>query len=136
MAPNAALTAIETGPFYAARIVLSDLGTKGGLVTDADARVLRRRRHRHRGPVRRRQHRARRSVAAFYPGPGVPLGTAMVVLVPRRPGHGEVTSTTRSWGRQCQNHLPHTLSHGVAMLYHSASMPGKPSTLFAFFSAR
>ncbi|SUA41455.1 3-oxosteroid 1-dehydrogenase [Nocardia africana] len=29
------------GPFYAAKIVPGDLGTKGGLVTDTAARVLR-----------------------------------------------------------------------------------------------
>jgi 3-oxosteroid 1-dehydrogenase len=39
--PNPCLTPIEQGPFYAAQVVLGDLGTKGGLVTDADARVLR-----------------------------------------------------------------------------------------------
>ena len=39
--PNKALTGVEQPPFYAARFVLSDLGTKGGLVTDADGRVLR-----------------------------------------------------------------------------------------------
>ncbi|WP_280345374.1 3-oxosteroid 1-dehydrogenase [Nocardia neocaledoniensis] len=39
--PNPNLGALETGPFYAARLVPGDLGTKGGLVTDAHARVLR-----------------------------------------------------------------------------------------------
>lgn len=34
------LVPIEKGPFHAAAFGLSDLGTKGGLVTDADARVL------------------------------------------------------------------------------------------------
>ncbi len=39
--PNKALTPLTQAPFYAARFVLSDLGTKGGLVTDAAGRVLR-----------------------------------------------------------------------------------------------
>lgn len=39
--PNPSLAPVATGPFYAGRIVLSDLGTKGGLVCDAEARVLR-----------------------------------------------------------------------------------------------
>ncbi|WP_280218082.1 3-oxosteroid 1-dehydrogenase, partial [Nocardia neocaledoniensis] len=39
--PNPNLGALENGPFYAARLVPGDLGTKGGLVTDAHARVLR-----------------------------------------------------------------------------------------------
>ncbi|PTR24899.1 3-oxosteroid 1-dehydrogenase [Rhodococcus sp. OK519] len=38
---NAAMDEIVKGPFYAVRIEAGDLGTKGGLVTDAEARVLR-----------------------------------------------------------------------------------------------
>ncbi|MBP2476635.1 3-oxosteroid 1-dehydrogenase [Crossiella equi] len=40
-APNACLTPIENGPYYAMKIVPGDLGTKGGMRTDARARVLR-----------------------------------------------------------------------------------------------
>ncbi len=39
--PNPCLAALEQGPFYAAKIVPGDLGTKGGLVTDTAGRVLR-----------------------------------------------------------------------------------------------
>src|SRR6185503_12440717 len=39
--PNPSLHAIDQGPFYAVKIVPGDLGTKGGLVTDERARVLR-----------------------------------------------------------------------------------------------
>jgi 3-oxosteroid 1-dehydrogenase len=39
--PNPNLAALARPPFYAARIVPGDLGTKGGLVTDERARVLR-----------------------------------------------------------------------------------------------
>jgi 3-oxosteroid 1-dehydrogenase len=39
--PNPSLHAIDEGPFYAVKIVPGDLGTKGGLVTDEKARVLR-----------------------------------------------------------------------------------------------
>ena len=38
--PNPCLAPISTGPFYAAQVVLSDLGTKGGVVCDESARVL------------------------------------------------------------------------------------------------
>jgi 3-oxosteroid 1-dehydrogenase len=38
---NPCLDEIVQGPFYAIRCEAGDLGTKGGLVTDADARVLR-----------------------------------------------------------------------------------------------
>lgn len=39
--PNPCLGAIEKGPFYAIEIYPGDLGTKGGMVTDNHARVLR-----------------------------------------------------------------------------------------------
>lgn len=39
--PNPSLGAIEKPPFYAVAIYPSDVGSAGGLVTDADARVLR-----------------------------------------------------------------------------------------------
>ncbi|MFD3425096.1 3-oxosteroid 1-dehydrogenase [Nocardia fluminea] len=39
--PNPNLGALATGPYYAARLVPGDLGTKGGLVTDTHSRVLR-----------------------------------------------------------------------------------------------
>jgi 3-oxosteroid 1-dehydrogenase len=39
--PNPSLHAIDQAPFYAVKIVPGDLGTKGGLVTDHRARVVR-----------------------------------------------------------------------------------------------
>jgi 3-oxosteroid 1-dehydrogenase len=39
--PNPSLHVIDEAPFYAVKIVPGDLGTKGGLVTDERARVLR-----------------------------------------------------------------------------------------------
>jgi 3-oxosteroid 1-dehydrogenase len=39
--PNPSLHAIDQAPFYAVKIVPGDLGTKGGLVTDERARVVR-----------------------------------------------------------------------------------------------
>ncbi|RNL60608.1 FAD-dependent oxidoreductase [Nocardioides marmoriginsengisoli] len=38
--PNPTLAPLERGPYYAVRIEAGDLGTKGGLLTDPDARVL------------------------------------------------------------------------------------------------
>ncbi|MBU3062828.1 3-oxosteroid 1-dehydrogenase [Nocardia sp. NEAU-G5] len=38
--PNPCLAPLEHGPFYAVEMVPGDLGTKGGLVTDEQARVL------------------------------------------------------------------------------------------------
>lgn len=39
--PNPSLGVLDKPPFYAVKMVPGDLGTKGGLVTDSDARVLR-----------------------------------------------------------------------------------------------
>ncbi|MGB8650494.1 MAG: FAD-dependent oxidoreductase [Mycobacteriales bacterium] len=39
--PNPSLAPLQSGPYYAGQVVLSDLGTKGGLVCDEHARVLR-----------------------------------------------------------------------------------------------
>ncbi len=75
--PNKALVGITEGPFTAARFVLSDLGTKGGIVTDSSGRALRKD-----GTVIDGLYATSNSAAnafgAFYPGPGAPLGTAMV----------------------------------------------------------
>jgi 3-oxosteroid 1-dehydrogenase len=38
--PNSCLAPLWEPPFYALKIVPGDLGTKGGMVTDARARVL------------------------------------------------------------------------------------------------
>lgn len=75
--PNKALVGVLDGPFFAARLVLSDLGTKGGIVTDVAGRALRAD-----GTVIDGLYATSNSAAsafgAFYPGPGAPLGTAMV----------------------------------------------------------
>lgn len=71
------LRPLRTPPYYAARLVLSDLGTKGGLVTDASARVLR-----GDGTAIEGLYAAGNTTASFtgahYPGPGVPIGSSMV----------------------------------------------------------
>lgn len=75
--PNKALVPIDSAPYYAARFVLSDLGTKGGLVTDVAARVLR-----PDGSAIPGLYATSNSAASLfgpvYPGPGAPLGSAMV----------------------------------------------------------
>ncbi|QFG24478.1 FAD-binding protein [Actinomadura sp. WMMB 499] len=70
------LVAVDRGPFYAARMAVGDLGTKGGLRIDPDARVL---------DAADRPipglYAAGNTTASFtgpiYPGPGVPIGTGM-----------------------------------------------------------
>ena len=76
-APNPCLVPVDRAPFYAARMVLSDLGTKGGLRTDPHGRVLRAD-----GTPIRGLYAAGNTAASMtrtvYPGPGIPIGTAMV----------------------------------------------------------
>ncbi|GAB2516425.1 3-oxosteroid 1-dehydrogenase [Nocardia heshunensis] len=75
--PNPNLGALETGPFYAAKMVPGDLGTKGGLTTDVDARVLRTD-----GSVIEGLYAAGNSAAPVmghtYAGPGATIGPAIV----------------------------------------------------------
>ncbi|MET8217328.1 FAD-dependent oxidoreductase [Streptomyces hirsutus] len=75
--PNPCLVPLDRPPYYAARLVLADLGTKGGLRTDAHARAL----DTDDRPVPG-LYAAGNTSASFtggvYPGPGVPIGSAMV----------------------------------------------------------
>jgi 3-oxosteroid 1-dehydrogenase len=74
--PNPSLHVIDQGPFYAVKIVPGDLGTKGGLVTDERARVLRAD-----GSVIEGLYAAGNASAAVmgrtYAGPGATIGPAM-----------------------------------------------------------
>ena len=73
--PNPNLRPMK-GPFYAVPVVPGDIGTKGGLVTDTEARVLR-----HDGSVIEGLYATGNCSAAVtgetYPGPGATLGPAM-----------------------------------------------------------
>lgn len=73
---NPNLGTVEKPPFYAFRMQLSDLGTKGGLLTDENARVLR-----PDGSVIEGLYAAGNNSAAVmgnsYAGPGATLGPAM-----------------------------------------------------------
>ncbi|MFF2508194.1 FAD-dependent oxidoreductase [Streptomyces sp. NPDC058067] len=74
---NPCLVPIEEGPFHAVQIVLGDLGTKGGVRTDVLARALR-----EDGTPIPGLYAAGNTAASvsgpYYPGPGVPIGSAMV----------------------------------------------------------
>nr|WP_322093469.1 FAD-dependent oxidoreductase [Paraburkholderia bannensis] len=74
--PNPCLAPIGEAPFYAVRIDAGDIGTKGGLVTDENARVLRAE-----GSVIAGLYAIGNSSAsvmgASYPGAGSTLGPAM-----------------------------------------------------------
>src|SRR5262249_48830931 len=76
-APNPSLASISRAPFYAAVIHPGDLGTKGGLVCDEHARVLRA----DRTPIRG-LYAAGNTMASVmgnaYPGPGPTVGPSML----------------------------------------------------------
>ncbi len=75
--PNPNLGPIEKGPFTAVQIHVGDLGTKGGLLTDADARVLDTS-----GRAIPGLYAAGNTTASVmgrtYPGPGATIAPAMV----------------------------------------------------------
>lgn len=75
--PNPNLGTIEKGPFTAVQVVPGDLGTKGGVVTDEHARVLR-----EDGSVIEGLYASGNNTASVmgrtYPGPGSTLGPAAV----------------------------------------------------------
>jgi 3-oxosteroid 1-dehydrogenase len=75
--PNPNLGPIEKGPFTAVRVVIGDLGTKGGVLTDVDGRALR-----EDGTVIEGLYAAGNASASVmgrtYPGPGSTIGPAAV----------------------------------------------------------
>ena len=75
--PNPNLGPLEKGPFTAYRVVIGDLGTKGGVLTDEFARALR-----EDGSVIEGLYAAGNNSASVmgrtYPGPGSTIGPAVV----------------------------------------------------------
>jgi len=71
------MAAVDTAPYHAAAFGLSDLGTKGGLVTDSQARVL----DADGNPIAG-LYAAGNTMAAVtgtvYPGGGIPIGASML----------------------------------------------------------
>ncbi|GGN59659.1 3-oxosteroid 1-dehydrogenase [Actinoplanes lobatus] len=75
--PNPCLGPLEKGPFTAFKVVIGDLGTKGGVLTDPDGRALR-----EDGTVIDGLYAAGNNSASVmgrtYPGPGSTIGPAVV----------------------------------------------------------
>lgn len=94
--PNCALGPVETSPFYAVQIFPGDLGTKGGLVTDGDARVLT-----EEGRPIPGLWAAGNSAASImgrtYPGAGGTIGPALTFgfLAAQSAAQGQATATSR-----------------------------------------
>jgi 3-oxosteroid 1-dehydrogenase len=74
--PNPCLGPVGTAPFYALRLDAGDIGTKGGLVTDGDARVLKESGEPIHG-LYAIGNTAASVMGATYPGPGSTLGPAI-----------------------------------------------------------
>jgi 3-oxosteroid 1-dehydrogenase len=74
--PNPLVVPIGEGPYYAATIVLSDIGTKGGLKTDARARVLGQDGRPIAGLYASGNTMAAMS-GSVYPGAGTPIGSSL-----------------------------------------------------------
>ncbi|MNE70300.1 3-oxosteroid 1-dehydrogenase [compost metagenome] len=74
--PNPCLAPIAKGPFYAMRLDAGDIGTKGGLLTNANAQVL----HENGQPIPGLYAIGNTSASVMgtsYPGAGGTLGPAM-----------------------------------------------------------
>ena len=75
--PNKCLGVLDAPPYYAVQVVVTDLGTKGGVRTDARARVLR-----SDDSVIEGLYASGNTMAPatgrVYPGAGGPIGSAMV----------------------------------------------------------
>ncbi|MFF3567493.1 FAD-dependent oxidoreductase [Nocardia jiangxiensis] len=76
-AVNPVLPPLDTPPYYVATVVLSDIGTKGGLKTDENSRVLR-----PDGAPIPGLYASGNTMAAMsgrvYPGAGTPIGSSLV----------------------------------------------------------
>jgi 3-oxosteroid 1-dehydrogenase len=96
--PNSSLAPIVEAPFYAIEVFPGDLGTKGGLVTDAQARVLRQD-----GGVIPGLYAAGNCAASImgrsYPGAGGTIGPAMTFGFIAA-GHAAAVAETRATENQ------------------------------------
>ena len=74
--PNPCVRPLETGPFYAIKLVIGDIGTFAGLVTDAQTQVL----DANRQPIKGLYavgNDAASVMGGNYPGAGITLGPAL-----------------------------------------------------------
>lgn len=76
--PNPNLGSIEEAPFYAAKLWLGDIGTKGGLVTDEHGRVLREDNHKPILGLYATGNTTASVMGDSYPGPGATIGPSLV----------------------------------------------------------
>ncbi|HEV7444050.1 MAG TPA: FAD-dependent oxidoreductase [Steroidobacteraceae bacterium] len=102
--PNPNLARVARGPFLATRIHIGDLGTRGGLVTDSNARVLLQE-----GAPVQGLYAAGNCTAAVvglaYPGPGVTLGPAMTFAYIAMQ-HAASNARSRAWEPRAQSVMP------------------------------
>ena len=75
--PNKCLGVVDAAPYYAVQVVVTDIGTKGGVRTDGHARVLRADDTVIEGLYASGNTMAP-ALGRIYPGAGGPIGSAMV----------------------------------------------------------
>ena len=98
--PNPCVAPLETGPFYAIKLVVGDIGTFAGLVTDEKTRVLDAHGQPDQGPVRGRQRRRQRHGRQLprrrhHAGPGADLRLHRRPAARRRRGVGRGPAEAR-----------------------------------------
>lgn len=92
--PNPCLGAIEEGPFYAIKVYPGDLGTKGGLITDLQSRVLRADRSVIRGLYATGNCMAS-VMGRTYPGAGGTIGPALTFgMIAAEAAHADADTTS------------------------------------------
>ncbi len=102
--PNPCLAPIAKGPFYAMKLDAGDIGTKGGLLTDADARVL----GENGAPI-----------AGLYA-----IGnTSASVMGPSYPGAGSTLGPAMTFGYRAANHLARHAPQAAAVASQTEGMP-------------
>lgn len=101
--PNPCLGGVEQGPFYAVRLDLGDLGSKGGPKTNIDARVL----NKANEPIPGLYavgNCAATLMSHTYPGAGVTLGSTMIFGYLAASHIGGVNSAIHSYAQEHSVH--------------------------------
>jgi succinate dehydrogenase/fumarate reductase flavoprotein subunit len=106
--PNPCVRPIETGPFYAIKLVIGDIGTFAGLAVDAQTRVL----DAHKQPIKGLYavgNDAASVMGGNYPGAGITLGPALTFGYTAGMALAQAASAPNKAASQQaeQSHLPH-----------------------------
>jgi succinate dehydrogenase/fumarate reductase flavoprotein subunit len=105
--PNPCVRPLETGPYYAIRLVIGDLGTFAGLATDDQTRVL----DADRQPIKGLYavgNDAASVMGGNYPGAGITLGPALTFGYTAGLALAQAATHTQAASKPAEpSHLPH-----------------------------